>query len=111
MQEEDKRFDEEENQRNNNLIVEQFEDDDLPICYSDNHSSQLTENFDNADSIDSIDSADSLDTDIEHIRSEEALKSFYNIKNFLTVYNSENLRQLYSLEDEIYKGLDNSKKQ
>ncbi len=76
MQEEDKRFDEEENQWNNNLIVEdleQFEDDDLTICYSDNHSSQLIENFDTANSIDSIDSAD---TDIEHITSEKLLNPF-----------------------------------
>jgi hypothetical protein len=76
VQEEDKRFDEEENQWNNNLIVEdleQFEDDDLTICYSDNHSNQLIENFDTANSIDSIDSAD---TDIEHITSEKLLNPF-----------------------------------
>jgi len=84
-------------------------DNDLAICNED--PQDLNENVDNENDLDEVNEITDKNNVYSNVTSKEALERFYKIKGFMNDNNSEGLTKLFDFEDELYKGIDKTKKQ
>lgn len=89
--------------------LERFDDDDLPTCAELDGEPLLN------DEVNEIDvNETSIDENIEsysNISCKEVLECFYKLKGFFNQYLPERLESVLNIEEDLYLGMDNCKKQ
>jgi len=83
-------------------------DNDLAIFNEDEDPQDLNENVDNENEVNEITDNNNV---YSNVTSKETLECFYKIKGVMNDNNPEGLTMLFVFEDELYKGIDKTKKQ
>lgn len=86
--------------------IEDFSDDDLPICDNGLTSFESDRDFISQNDDNKIDNDEKI-----HVTSKEALESFYKLKSFFNQFNPDFLSTLLPVEDELYNAMEKSNKQ